>query len=72
MWDCQDNGGEWVNADHNFDNFKNACISVFQIMTTEAWYMIATQAQRATNIYQMPSEMASPESFLYFVGVIFI
>ena len=50
----------------------SACSSVFQIMTTEAWYMIATQAQRATNIFQMPSDMASPESFIYFVIVIFI
>ena len=29
MWDCMDNGGEWVNAEQNFDNFWEAFMTVF-------------------------------------------
>ena len=36
-WDCIDYGGEWVNADANFDNVINALISQFIIMTRENW-----------------------------------
>jgi hypothetical protein len=38
MWDCLDNGGEWVNSDQNFDSFLNALLAVFQIMSDECWY----------------------------------
>jgi len=29
MWDCLDHGGEWVNAEQNFDNFWRAFLTVF-------------------------------------------
>lgn len=29
IWDCQNYGGEWINADSNFDNFFNALSSVY-------------------------------------------
>jgi hypothetical protein len=38
MWDCLDNGGEWVNSDQNFDGFLNALLVIFQIMSDECWY----------------------------------
>ena len=35
--DCITHGGEWVNADANFDNTLNAFNTLFQMMTTEGW-----------------------------------
>ena len=29
LWDCQDYGGEWANADSNFDDFLSAWSSVY-------------------------------------------
>lgn len=36
-WTCLDNGGEWVNADQQFDNVFQAMSTLFQISTTEGW-----------------------------------
>ena len=44
MWDCLDHGGEWVNAEKNFDNFLQAFITVFQVSNVENWYRIAVSA----------------------------
>jgi len=35
--DCVAQGGEWVNADANFDNTLSAWSTLFQMMTTEGW-----------------------------------
>lgn len=36
-YDCFDYGGNWVNADYNFDNALNSINSLFVISTTEGW-----------------------------------
>ena len=48
MWDCMDYGGEWVNAERNFDNFWQAFLAVFQITNVENWFAIALKAQQRT------------------------
>ena len=37
-WECFDAGGEWVNADSNFDNISYGMLAIFEIITTEGWY----------------------------------
>ena len=39
-WDCFDYGGDWVNADTNFDNIIFAISTLFQLSTTEGWMKI--------------------------------
>lgn len=36
-YDCLDYGGNWVNADYNFDNVLKAINALFVISTTEGW-----------------------------------
>jgi hypothetical protein len=51
MWDCQDYGGQWTNANQNFDNFIDAYYTVYQISTTDNWLGIASFAEQKTEIY---------------------
>ncbi len=51
MWDCMDHGGEWVNAEQNFDNFGQAFQAVFKITNVENWFAIALNAQKKTQIF---------------------
>lgn len=51
IWDCQDYGGQWTNANQNFDNFFNAYSTVYQISTTDNWLGIASFAQQKTEIF---------------------
>lgn len=39
-WDCFDYGGDWVNADTNFDNIIFAISALFQLSTSEGWIKI--------------------------------
>lgn len=36
-FDCLNSGGEWINADQNFDNVFQAMSTLFQVSTTEGW-----------------------------------
>lgn len=36
-WDCLNNGGEWINADYNFDNTLLSMMTLFSIQSTEGW-----------------------------------
>jgi hypothetical protein len=36
-YDCLNQGGEWINADQNFDNVFEAMSTLFQVSTTEGW-----------------------------------
>ena len=37
MDDCLKLGGQWRNANENFDNVIEAMSTLFQMMTTEGW-----------------------------------
>jgi hypothetical protein len=37
IWECFDNGGEWINANSNFDNVFSGLLTMFEIITTEGW-----------------------------------
>ena len=70
-WDCLDYGGEWVNADNNFDNFVNAIKTQFIIMCREGWLTIYFQALNLpSSHYQMPQPNSAPISIIYFMGSI--
>ena len=70
-WDCLDYGGEWVNADNNFDNFVNAIKTQFIIMCREGWLSIYFQALNLpSSHYQMPQPQSAPISIIYFMGSI--
>ena len=51
MWECQDYGGEWVNAKENFDNVPIAMISLFDMISTEGWTQIMWNAVDSTQPY---------------------
>ena len=51
MFDCYDNGGEWVLYDTNFDNVANGMITMFILMTTEGWVQIMWHGVDASNIH---------------------
>ena len=53
-WDCLDAGGEWVNADANFDNIFQGMLTVFEIITTEGWKKIMWRAVDSTDVDLMP------------------
>ena len=36
-WDCLNYGGEWVNADYNFDTTLWSVAILFSIQSTEGW-----------------------------------
>lgn len=36
-WDCINYGGEWVNADYNFDGIIESIICLFSVQSTEGW-----------------------------------
>lgn len=36
-WDCINSGGEWVNADMNFDSTLDSYVSLLAISTVEGW-----------------------------------
>jgi hypothetical protein len=49
-YDCLDYGGEWVNADQNFDDIGRSLITMFAVMTTEGWIGVMWNAVDATRI----------------------
>jgi hypothetical protein len=44
MWECMDQGGEWINATDNFDNVFSSMITFFIALTTEGWVGIMWNA----------------------------
>lgn len=36
-WECLNAGGDWVNADNNFDNIFNSLVALFNSMSSEGW-----------------------------------
>lgn len=44
MWECMDQGGEWINATDNFDNVFASMITFFVALTTEGWVGIMWNA----------------------------
>ena len=59
-WECFDAGGEWVNADSNFDNISYGMLAIFEIITTEGWYQIMWRAVDATDVNLVPRTNHSP------------
>lgn len=53
-FDCLDFGGEWINADQNFDNVMNSVVTLFNVMTTEGWIEVMWNAVDAYQIDQVP------------------
>lgn len=36
-WTCEDNGGEWLRFDANFDNIGQSMITLFIVASLEGW-----------------------------------
>jgi hypothetical protein len=51
-WDCFDYGGNWVNADRNFDDIFSAMTTLFVLSTTEGWVAIMWQGIDSIGIDQ--------------------
>lgn len=69
-WDCINFGGEWTNADFNFDNIWSSMLVLFGIQTKEGWYNPVMWAQTdGTQVDHMPVELAKP---YYIVFAIFV
>ena len=68
--DCMDVGGDWVNKDQNFDDVLMACLTLFNVMTTEGWLGVMWDAVDSNSIDMMP--MLNHNRFSVFFFIFFI
>lgn len=47
-WDCFDYGGEWLNAEGNFDDVTTAILTMFGMISTEGWLTVLWNSVDAT------------------------
>jgi hypothetical protein len=72
MWECVDYGGEWVNADANFDNIFYSMETMFEIITTEGWIDVMFMGVDAREQYLTPKANYSPMNHLFFISVMIL
>jgi len=70
---CLDYGGEWINADSNFDWILDSIITLFSVMTTEGWIDVMWSALDATEIDYAPIMIPGAYGFsvIFFMFIIF-
>ena len=69
-WDCYNYGGEWVNADFNFDNVLKSMLVLFAIQTKEGWFNPVMWSQ--TDITQVDYQPREWSKSYYIVFAIFV
>lgn len=70
--DCLENGGEWLNAQMNFDNVLNAFTVLFEMMTTEGWMAVMYNGIDATGVDKQPKKNNQTAMVVYFVAYMII
>ena len=53
-YDCLNYGGDWINADQNFDNVAQAMSTLFQMATTEGWLDVMNRGVDSVQIDFQP------------------
>ncbi|CAD8082647.1 unnamed protein product [Paramecium primaurelia] len=71
-YDCFDYGGNWVNADYNFDNALNSISSLFVISTTEGWLEQMYQGIDSVGIDLQPIHNYNMYWSLFYIGFVII
>lgn len=66
-WDCLDYGGDWVNADQNFDQIFKSMALLFQLSTCEGWVELMFFGTDAVGHDYVPQEKYNQLWALYFV-----
>jgi len=57
---CHEQGGKWMPVlSQNFDNFANALLTLFEIMSTEGWVNVMYAGSDATGMYLQPRRDAN-------------
>jgi hypothetical protein len=67
MYDCFNIGGEWVNADANFDNMAITLNSLFQVSSTEGWGTIMFSGMDSVGIDMQPKQDNSLYWSMFFI-----
>ena len=70
--DCLTLHGTWVNFEYNFDNFLNACIVLFVVISRNGWAKIMHVAIDSVGPDTVPSVDNQPIVAVYFVSFILI
>ena len=73
--DCLRLGGEWVNANSNFDNVPSAMMTLFIMSSTEGWIDIFYLAMDVRGKDLQPKRNANPDfiyTVIYFVSFMII
>jgi hypothetical protein len=71
--DCLNQGGDWINADHNFDNHINSAITLTIFGSTEGWVNVMWDSVDAVGPEIEPVyNYSRPVIILYVVLVFFI
>ena len=65
--DCVKLNGEWVSYSSNFDNVAIACLTLFEMMTTEGWVGVMSNGVDARGIEKQPKEKNNELMVIYFV-----
>ena len=71
-WVCEDQGGEWLTFDSNFDDIGEAMMTLFIVASLEGWPDIMYQAIDVTKIDNGPKYEASPAQSAFFMVFILI
>ena len=70
--DWYDIGGEWINADSNFDDYISAFIPTYQLASTEGWIEILNNGIDAVGIDMQPIYNHRVYMWFYFILVLII
>jgi voltage-gated cation channel len=71
-YDCINQGGEWVNADQNFDNIFQALSTLFQVSSTEGWIDIMNKGVDSVGIDLQPKKNQNQYWSIYFMFFIIL
>jgi len=71
-FDCLNLGGNWQNANSNFDDIVMASLTLFQLMTCEGWKDIANMGVDARSLDLQPKPNNQSYWVYYFIFFIFV
>eukprot|EP00466_Bigelowiella_natans_P004329 jgi/Bigna1/69667/fgenesh1_pg.9_\ len=70
--ECLSRGGQWKNADFNFDNMYEAFLTLFRVATTSNWNVIMYASIDAVGVEMQPSRNHAPAWGLFYIIFIFL
>jgi hypothetical protein len=68
--DCQRAGGEWINANSNFDHIGHSLTTVLHMGTGEGWLEVLTDVVNSVGVDQQPRRNSRP--MLAFLVMLFV